>query len=336
MERGEKLGITMKELAKLAKVSQTAVSFVLTGRNGAHIAQSTRERILHLAREHNYTPNLVAKGLRENKRFAIGVIMPAPDNDLFCSEALTHLEVMLAAHGYTAIFAFWPRVPNYDVEAPFRTVMRYGVDGIIAWEYHDCMKDSPVPISIYDYYDRGIEFDRTVLNFQKDAETVVSHFEKLGHKKIGFVGPSDCRHLAALRQKVPEHGLSMRKEWIIANPIPDNSFSEKQLHRLIESPDHPSAFFTPAENTALFIITKLQGWGIRVPEDVSICSRNKTKFFHMLLPLTTFDTHSEQLTENLVRMVLERIDGYSGPPRSFELYSEFISDKTTAKYQKGR
>lgn len=76
------MAITVKEIARLAGVSRGTVDRALKGRDG--INRETKERILKIAQEHNYTPNLIGKALVYSKHpIKVSVILNSVGNDFF-------------------------------------------------------------------------------------------------------------------------------------------------------------------------------------------------------------------------------------------------------------
>ena len=65
--------LTVKDIAKKAGVSVTAVSFVLNNKPG--ISDSTRERVQKIINETEFKPNLNSKKLVMNKSFNICLMM---------------------------------------------------------------------------------------------------------------------------------------------------------------------------------------------------------------------------------------------------------------------
>ena len=94
----------MKDVAERADVSSSTVSFVLAGRSDMRIPDSTRQRVLDAARELNYRPNLMARGLRTKSSSTIGLVSNGIVTEPYASElirgALTALE--------------WVTRPKYD------------------------------------------------------------------------------------------------------------------------------------------------------------------------------------------------------------------------------
>ncbi|BAS15979.1 HTH-type transcriptional regulator MalR [Arthrobacter sp. Hiyo8] len=65
--------VTINDVAQAAGVSKGAVSYALNGQPG--VSDDTRERILRVARELGWKPNLRAKSLSSAKAFAVGLVV---------------------------------------------------------------------------------------------------------------------------------------------------------------------------------------------------------------------------------------------------------------------
>ena len=66
--------VTLNDLAKRLKLSPSAVSQILNGRESCYASAATKERVFRLAQELNYQPNKVARNLRQRSTQTIGVI----------------------------------------------------------------------------------------------------------------------------------------------------------------------------------------------------------------------------------------------------------------------
>ena len=76
----------MKEIAKMANVSVTTVSKVLNHRD-MNISETTKEKILRIAAEYDYVPNIMAKGLKGDHTNTLGIILPDITNPFFSTIA---------------------------------------------------------------------------------------------------------------------------------------------------------------------------------------------------------------------------------------------------------
>ena len=76
--------ISLKDIAEAAGVSTALVSFVLNGKKKEYrVGEETAQRILKIANEMNYQPNLAAKSLRSGKTKTIGLVVSDISNPFF-------------------------------------------------------------------------------------------------------------------------------------------------------------------------------------------------------------------------------------------------------------
>lgn len=120
--------ITLKDIAKLAGVSESTVSLVLNKRD-IRISNEKKEEILRIADELGYRPNLLAKSLSAQKTFTIGLIIPDLSNPFFASLA-NHIEIILRSKGYLLFVAN----SNDELDMDKKLIARfqdYQVDALI-------------------------------------------------------------------------------------------------------------------------------------------------------------------------------------------------------------
>ena len=91
------MGITTKDLAQLCGVSRTTVHRALYG--GGRIHPDTKEMILRVAKEHDYRPDLLARGLVKGRTYYIGVVVMDVRNRYFAG-MLSAIGREAAQHGY--------------------------------------------------------------------------------------------------------------------------------------------------------------------------------------------------------------------------------------------
>ena len=94
---------TLKRIANQLNVSMSTVSRVLSGQARSHrISQQTEAAVSNLARQFNFVPNQLARGLRLKKTLTIGLVIPDISNPFFAG--IAH-QVALGArqHGYSVL-----------------------------------------------------------------------------------------------------------------------------------------------------------------------------------------------------------------------------------------
>ena len=88
------------DIAKLANVSIATVSRVVN--NSPKVSPKTKEKVLAVMKENEYTPNAFARGLGLGSMKTVGIICPHID-DIYMAKAVSYLEQNLHAHGYDCI-----------------------------------------------------------------------------------------------------------------------------------------------------------------------------------------------------------------------------------------
>ena len=67
--------VTIKDVAKVAGVSATTVSYVLNNNENQTISEETKERVLSAAQELRYVPNYAARIMKNSESHCVGVVM---------------------------------------------------------------------------------------------------------------------------------------------------------------------------------------------------------------------------------------------------------------------
>jgi DNA-binding LacI/PurR family transcriptional regulator len=120
---------TIDDIAKELGVSKTTVSRAISGKG--RIGAETRERVKRFIGEHNYRPNVLAKGLAQNKTFNIGLAMPEEFGvgDLpFFQKCVNGICQTAAQNDYDVILF---RTTGTDLSQLKRIINNHKVDGVI-------------------------------------------------------------------------------------------------------------------------------------------------------------------------------------------------------------
>ena len=126
--------VTIRELARLSGVSVGTVSRALNGY--ADVRSETRERIMRLARELDYTPAAAARSLITQRSHVIGVFMETGEGhpDLqhpFFHEVLGGLKQRVGAEGFDLLLFASERPGNgYGPHSYLKRARHHAVDGL--------------------------------------------------------------------------------------------------------------------------------------------------------------------------------------------------------------
>src|SRR4051794_39560028 len=122
--------VTLRDVARVAGVHPGTASRALNEETRALVNEETARRVLKAAEELGYRPNPIARGLKTNRSYTVGVLIPDLTNPLF-PPILRGIEDCLVTAGYTALTANTDNDPERELLAPQPMRARQG-DGIIA------------------------------------------------------------------------------------------------------------------------------------------------------------------------------------------------------------
>lgn len=122
------MSVTIIQVAKVAKVSQSTVSQVLNStRTTVPISPVTRQKVMDAAEKLGYRPNPMAQSLRTGRSYTIGIVCNAPENHW---RMLGAAETLSATQGFDAIVSLsqWNE-PREEIA--LRRLLNRRVDGIL-------------------------------------------------------------------------------------------------------------------------------------------------------------------------------------------------------------
>ncbi|MGH2926784.1 MAG: LacI family DNA-binding transcriptional regulator, partial [Solirubrobacteraceae bacterium] len=122
--------VTIRDVARLAEVHPGTVSRALNEQTRALVNDETAARVLRAADELGYRPNWVARGLKTNRSFTVGVLIPDLTNPLF-PPIVRGIEDRLAQDGYTPLIVNTDNDPERE-SSHIEAMLARQVDGLIA------------------------------------------------------------------------------------------------------------------------------------------------------------------------------------------------------------
>lgn len=178
--------ISLKDIAEAAGVSTALVSFVLNGKRKEYrVGEETAQRILKIANDMNYQPNLAAKSLRSGKTKTIGLVVSDISNPFF-SQLARVLEDEAAKQNYTVLFGSSDE--NKDkMNSLVGNLINKGVDGLIIVPCEGSERIiaslvyDNVPIVLFDRYFSDINVSYVALNNFNASYVLTKHLLEVGY-----------------------------------------------------------------------------------------------------------------------------------------------------------
>ena len=268
-------GVSLKRLAEHLGLSQAAVSFVINRSPAAKsIPQRTQELIRAAARELNYRPNHLARSLRQQRSFTIGVVVPEISEG-YAALVMSGIEDLLLQEGYF-YFVVSHRHRNELIEEYPLLLQQRAVEGLIVV---DTALTGPVDVpSVAVSGHRNVPgVTNIVLNHARAAALAMEHLCNLGHRQVAFIKgqafSSDTEvRWEAVREAAQRLGVEV-KEPLVGQLEGESSsplLGYQVTHRLLACGEPFTALFTFNDISAIGAIQALREAGRRIPEDVSV------------------------------------------------------------------
>jgi DNA-binding LacI/PurR family transcriptional regulator len=327
--------VSLKILADYLGLCPATVSVVLNNVPGRSIPHETRERVRAAARKFNYQPSLLARSLRKQRSFTIGVLVPEL-SDGYHTQVMGGIGDHLMREGYFYFSAHHRHKPDLIEEYP-RILAGRGAEGLIAI---DTALSHPLALPVVSVAGhkkiRGVT--NVILDHRRAAELSLRHLHELGHRHIAFMrgqpfsadSEDRWRHLVAVAREL---GIEIRPELTIQLKLdlttPELGYPVVQ--ELLQHHRRFSAIVAFNDIAAIGAIRALRDANLKVPEDVSIIGFDDISSAAYHTPrLTTIRQPLHDMGETAARMLLQRIQGFKDYAETFEVPPELIIRETTA------
>src|SRR5215813_9758414 len=179
---GEQRPISLKELAARLDLSPATLSIVLNGSAVAEtIPQETKDRIFEAAKKFNYRPNYIARSLRAQRTYTVGVVVPEL-SDGYSAMVLSGVEDHLLKEGFFYFVASHRHRPELIERCP-QFFLERCVEGLIAVDTPQ-RRPSMLPVVSVSGHDDTPGVTNIALNHERAARLALEHLIGQGHRSI--------------------------------------------------------------------------------------------------------------------------------------------------------
>ena len=332
--RGEERPVSLKILAEYLGLSPATVSVVLNNVPGRSIPHETRERVKAAARKFNYQPSLLARSLRKQRSFTVGILV-SELNDGYHTQVMSGIGDTLMQEGYFYFSAHHRHKADLIEEYP-RLLMGRGVDGLIAIDTV-LQHELPIPTVAVAGHKKIKGVTNVVLDHRRAAELALVHLHQLGHRQLAFMrgqpfsADSDerWRNIVAVARELrlpirPELTVQLEKD--LTSP----ELGYPVVQQLLQSKSRFTAILSFNDIAAIGAIRALRDAHVNVPEDVSIIGFDDIKAAAYHNPsLTTIRQPLQHMGQSAARILLQRIQGAKDYPAEFAVAPELIVREST-------
>jgi LacI family transcriptional regulator len=331
---------TIVEVAKRAGVSVGTVSNVIRG--NARVGREFRERVEEAIRELDYHPNEIARSLRVNQTYILGLVLPDITNPFF-PEIIRGAEDKALERRYLLVTA------NTDeqIEREQRIVSALHsrrVDGILLASapgkdnrHIRRVIDAGIPVVCLDRSPVGVKVDAVLLDNIRGGQDCVRHLLRSGYRNIAIItGPLELQiareRLRGYENAVREAGLKVSRDLIL-----EGDFREESGHRLAKElllrRFRPQAIFVCNGVMTLGVLQAFEELGVRYPEDVALATFDDLAGDHSFYPrLTVLAQPGYQIGARGATLLIDRIEGkMTGKPVEIRMPASLIVRNSTKR-----
>lgn len=336
---------TIKDIAKAAGVSVTTVSRALNGYSD--VSEKTRQKIMNLAKELNYSPNTLARGLVMNKSKTIGLLVSGlnreSEKDQITFSVLSGINDCASELDYDLVLfntnSTKQREKTYTQLCRERRVDGAIIQGIKTDDpYLLEVVNSDIPCVLIDYPIQSENVGHVTTDNKLGAKKAVQHLIELGHKNIAMVnGHSKAfvskKRLEGYMEALQEAGLPYRKDWVV-NGMFEEETAKEQAVKLLEKYPEITAIFSASDLMALGILEGVKKIGRKVPDDVSVVGYDDILLAgYSTPPLTTISQNIFQLGYQAANLLIKMLEG-TLEPHVITLGTKLVVRGSTAENHK--
>lgn len=268
--------LTIRDIAKMAGVSPTVVSFVINNKDGVNI--HTREKVLEIIKATGFKPNLSSRRLTLKKSFNIGIaFMPSasPFNNLFYFEIAQGLLERSKDYGYNIVFSALEKTNNKyylpdiiekgDADG---MIFLLNVDKMVS----DAVLERNIPSVLIDFHGAPADIPCVSADYNRSAYVATRYLIEHGHRNIAFLSQNVVPNFynqvfTGFSQALEQSDILIPLNWVCSA----NNETEvvEAMQKLLSGQRRPTAIFCSVDNLAIDAMSYLKKQGLRIPEDIS-------------------------------------------------------------------
>lgn len=308
--------ITIRDVAKAARLSATAVSRYLNRTMVLPTASATR--IEEAIRKLDYQPNGLARNLSRGSSRMIGLVIPEISNPFFASLASAVEDVAFGA-GHGVLLCNTHNDPDRELSY-LRLLRTRQIDGIVYLTSHAdnpeliAMMARDARVVLIDEDVAGVSAPRVFCENRAGGYTATRHLLEHEHVRVAFIGGpekllSSRERYAGFKKALTERKITGRSQFVRFGPYTAD-FGREAASELLTGKSPPTAIFAASDYVAVGVLNAAQNLGLSIPRDLSLIGFDDMPFAALLSPpLTTVRQPIRELGEAGANFLFELING---------------------------
>ena len=311
------MAVTIKDVAAKCGLSISTVSKAFN--NYSDISAETREAVHCAAKEIGYYPNAIARTLKTNRSYNLGVLFQEKRGTglthPFFASLLQAFKSEAEQKGYDITFI------NHDIGRNGMTYLEHcryrnmdGVCVVCASFYAPEVvalvdSDSPVVTLDHAFANRSCVLSENLEGMQALTEYAAS----LGHRRIAYVYGQKAsvteNRITGYYRGLEASEIEANPDYLLQSVYDSPEAGAEAVKQLMSLPVPPTCILMPDDHTALGALDAATELGLRVPGDISIAGYDGSRIAALTRPrLTTVAQDTERMGQQAARYLIERIE----------------------------
>ncbi|EAR52888.1 transcriptional regulator [Oceanicola granulosus HTCC2516] len=308
--------ITSLDVARLAGVSQSAVSRVFTP--GASASDKTTRKVRDAAEALGYRPNILARAIVSGKSRIIGLVVAYLEN-YFYPEALEKLSNALQREGYH-VLVFLTSQKHGEIDDVVGEMLDYQVDGIVfasvglSSDIAKRCQNAGVPVVLFNRYDDRKDIAAVTSENFEGGRKVAEFLLAGGHDRIAYIAGWKGASTQRDREAGFLAGLTAANRSLHAREVGnfDAEQAKAAARTMFDTPaeSRPDALFVANDHMAFVAMDVIRHeLGLGIPSDVSVIGFDDVPPAAWLsYNLTTVRQRARRMVEETVKALLAQIE----------------------------
>jgi len=287
--------LTIKDIARELGLSISTVSKALS--DSYEISEKTKKLVNEYAEKHNYSPNPIAKSLKQGHSRSIGIVVSTIDNSFF-SQVISGIESVAYNKGYNIIIT--QTHESFDLEVRNVKHLTYrSVDGILISlsaetqdiEHLKALQRKGLPIVFFDRVSADMETHKVIADNFKGAYDGTTHLLRSGYKRVAHITSSpnlsiSAERLAGYKKALQDNGVRYEEKYTkyCLHGGRDLDEIETAINGLLTMNDRPDAIFTASDRITTTTLGLLRQMNIKIPADIALLGFTNAHLAHILNP----------------------------------------------------
>jgi len=308
--------VTIKDIARVLNISVSTVSRAL--RDTYDVNQDTKKRVLAMASELNYKPNLNAIGLVQGNSHNIGVILPYITNYYF-STVVTGIQEVAYSKGFNIILYLTNDSSERELSI-IRNLSISRLDGLLvstsldsqSCEHFQEVINKGIPVVFFDRVAGNIKTSKVMQDDYNGAFEAVEHLIGNGYTRIAHITGPKGLFLTEKRQEgylaaLKKFGMPFRKEWLIYSGF-SQQCGATDTYQLLQCGQVPDAIFAVNDRKTIGAMIALKARHIRIGTEIGVVCFTNDPVSTIISPsLTTIAEPAFDIGKKSCELLLKHI-----------------------------